>query len=213
MVDTASTDVLMYIIATGTDPIPAECSSTLVTDDSMTSDFKVGKFFEAENFVFSIKLEDDEGKEKKKPTVMVKGKEEQREEKPDAGSYARWRAIKQDGVTPTPPFRAEPEDFSLSRMIDSSSPILLQHCLDVQRFDKAVVVKRARTPGTDVLAGFLRLEFGKLYLKSIDWTDGDAVRESCKFKYASLKVTYLKRTTAGLTDSSWGCTWEPPANA
>ena len=112
-------------------------------------------------------------------------------------------------MKPTPPFKAEPEDFSLTRMIDASSPILLQQCLSVQRFQKAVVVKRSRVASTGALAGFLRMEFFQVYLKSIDWTDGDAVRETCKFKYAGLNVTYVKRKPDGSTLSSWPCDWEP----
>ena len=214
MVDTASTDVLMYVISKGTDPIPAECSSLLDDSDTLTTDFKTGKFFEAENFTFSIKLKDDEGTPQKQ-AAPVKGKEHEKaaEAKPDTPSYSRWRAIKQDGVKPSPPFRAEPDDFSLTRRIDAASPILLQHCLDIQRFDKVVVVKRVRAPSDELLTGFLRLEFAKVYLKSVEWTDGDAVREACKFKYASVNVTYLKRTVAGATDSSWSCKWESPVNA
>ena len=83
----------------------------------------------------------------------------------------------------------------------------MQHCLDVQKFSKAVVVKRTRSSRSGALTGFLRFEFEKVYVKSIEWADGDAVKESCKFKFASVKVTYIKRKPDGTVASSWPCEW------
>ncbi len=224
MADGSDSDVLMYLIAKGSDPIQAESQSSLIPGDKLTADFQKGKFFEAEGFTFGIKLKDDEGARKKKTDETRssghfddrrdprKRGDDNRESAEDARSFARWRALSDDAVKPTPPFMAEPEDFSLTRVIDTSSPILLQQCLDVQRFVKAVVVKRSRLASSGALAGFLRMEFYQVYLKSIDWTDGDAVRETCKFKYAALNVSYVKRKADGTTMSSWPCEWESPLN-
>ena len=221
MADTANTDVLVYVVSEKAGTVPAESMSALVDGDKLTSDFLAGKFFEAENFTFGIKLEDNEGKdEKKKPKKKTKldarGRpvDEPDDDEDDAKSrpYERWRSITDDVAQPDAGFRAEPEDFSLLRSIDASSPILLQHCLDVQKFSKVVVVKRSRAAYSGALAGFLRFEFEKVYIKSIDWTDGDAVKENCKFKFASVKVTYVKRKPDGSAASSWPCKWEQPIN-
>ena len=223
MADGSDSDVLMYLISTGSDPIAAESQSTVVKGDKLTADFQQGKCFEAEGFTFGIKLKDDEGAKRRqkeaKKGIQFDDKRDPRkrgdldeESADDTRSFARWRSLSDDAVKPTPPFSAEPEDFSVTRMIDSSSPILLQHCLSVQRFQKAVVVKRSRLASSGALAGFLRMEFFQVYLKSIDWTDGDAVRETCKFKYAAVNVTYIKRKADGTTLSSWPCDWEPPTN-
>ena len=223
MADGSDSDVLMYLVAKGSDPIPAESQSSLIPGDKLTADFQKGKFFEAEGFTFGVKLKDDEGTRKKKDQAKSgplfddrrdprKRGDENHADVEDTRSFARWRSLSNDAVKPTPPFMAEPEDFSLTRVIDTSSPILLQQCLDVQRFVKAVVVKRSRLASSGALAGFLRMEFFQVYLKSIDWTDGEAVRETCKFKYAAVNVTYVKRKADGTTISSWPCEWESPLN-
>jgi len=168
--------------------------------DKLTSDFVAGKYFEAENFSFALKMRDDES------SSAVSDEDAKKE---DSRSYARWRTLTPGQNKPTPPFQSEPEDFSLNRLIDSSSPILLQHCMDpLCFFDKAVLVKRSRAGTSGVLKGFLRMEFEKVRITSIDWADGDAISETCKFKFASIKITYMKRKPDGTPASSWPCKWE-----
>ena len=218
MADAANTDMLVYLVSEKAGVIPAESASTLGAGDKLTADFQAAKFFEAENFSFGIKLDDGESKDKKKggkkkvQAFDAKGKPIEDEDKDSSRSFERWRSIIDDQAQPDAGFRAEPDDFSLTRSIDASSPILLQHCLDVQRLSKAVVVKRFRASRSGLLTGFLRFEFEKVYVKSIEWTDGDAVKESCKFKFASVKVTYIKRKPDGTTASSWPCSWDQAIN-
>ena len=222
MADSSDSDVLMYLVTTaGADPIAAESQSVLVKGDKLTADFQAGKFFEAGGFTFGIKLEDSESKKRKEDKKALRTDDkrdprrrdsEESQTGDDGRSFARWRALTDTAAKPTPPFTAEPDDFNLTRAIDASSPILLKQCLEIQRFAKAVLVKRSRLSSSGALIGFLRMEFYQVYLKSIDWTDGDAVRETCKFKYAGLSVTYVKRKPDGTVVSSWPCEWEPPTN-
>jgi type VI protein secretion system component Hcp len=196
MVDDVTSDVLMYFIYKGTDPIDAESSSSIVLkSDPMTKDFKPGKFFEVSDFTFAIKLKDRETHGSQKDDTV------------DEGSYARWRSMGTSDAKPEPVYKADIEDFSITRMIDVSSPILLKYCLTRDRFDKAVLVKRARSPAGIVL-GFLRMEFTKILIKSISWADGDAVRETCKFRYASVDVSYVRRQMNDSAATTWPCKWE-----
>lgn len=198
MADASSGDILMYFVQkAGATALAAESIANLVTGDKLTADFKAGHFFEVENFNFSIALADDEG------GGPPGG---------DQRSYSRWRALKETTAKPTPPFQAEPQDVSITRRIDSSSPVLLQHCLETHRFDKAVLVKRSRTGTQGHLSGFLRMEFEKVWVKAIEWEDGDTVKETCKFKYAALKVTYVKRKPDGNPASTWPCSWTALSN-
>ena len=194
MAEADDSDMLMFFVAQpGGEPLDAESASQLVPGDKLTADFKPGKYFEAEDFSFGIELDDDEG------DVATPSS--------DQRSFARWRVLKPGTPKPTPPFKAEPGDVSITRPIDKSSPLLMKYCLDTHRFDKAVLVKRARSAKAGALAGVLRFEFSKVWLKAIEWENGDTVRETCKFKYESVKVTYVKRKPDGTVASTWPCSW------
>jgi type VI protein secretion system component Hcp len=200
MVDDVTSDVLMYFIRKGSDPIEAESSSAIDSkSDAMTRDFKPGKFFEVTDFTLGIKLKDSE----------THGA--QADDTGEEGSYARWRAMGSSDAKPNPVYKADIDDFSISRMIDVSSPILLKYCLARDRFDKAVLVKRARAPSGTVL-GFLRLEFTQVLIKSISWADGEAVRETCKFRYASVDVKYIRRQMVDSSATTLNCKWESKPN-
>lgn len=193
--DGVNSDVLMYFVgAEGSQAIAAESTSALAGNDArLMGVFVEGRYFEAENFTFSIELADDEG-----GNVM---------DKAETRSYGRWRGLKPTDPKPHPPFKAEPQDVSISRRIDASSPVLLKHCMDTKQFHQAVLVKRARIGTAGMLSAILRLEFSKVWIKAIEWEDGDTVRETCKFKFLSMKATYVKRKPDGTVASQWPCEW------
>jgi len=196
MSDTNAGDVLMYFVekANGT-PIAAESRSALSgKGTTMMKGFEAGHYFEAEEFTFGIELADDEGG----------GSYEDLDQR----SFSRWRALKDSRSVPNPPFRADPRDVTVTRQIDSSSPLLLKNCLDSVQFHQAVMVKRARVGSTGNLAGILRMEFGNVWIKAIDWADGDALRETCTFKFQTVQVSYLSRKTDGSVDRPWSCGWK-----
>jgi type VI protein secretion system component Hcp len=212
MVDTTQGDVLMYFVLNSEEPsaaIAAESSSDVIpASDKLANDFKPGKYFEAESFTFTMALDDNEGGEddeddeyapKKKKSLL-----EQR-------SYGRWRALTTD-VKPNPPYQAKPGDVTITRMIDASSPVLAQHCLNSEKFKKVVLVKRARVGSTGILTGILRMDFNDVQIRSVEWQDGEAVKETCKFRFEKLALKYIKRKPDGSTASQWSSTWDSKNN-
>lgn len=195
MSDNIDADVLMFFVHTAGSPaIAAESTSALAGQDArLMAGFVEGRFFEIDNFTFSIELDDNEGDVPASTT--------------GPGPFARWRSLKPTEPKPNPPFKAEPQDISVTRRIDSSSPVLLQYCLDKKRFDQAVIVKRSRIGSTGMLSAVLRLDFQQVYIRSIDWQDGNTVHETCKFKFGALKATYVKRKPDGTVDTLWPCEW------
>ena len=196
-----STDLLAYIILKGSDALAAESTAELTKGDMTTFDFKAGKYFEAEDFSFGIKLDDHEPK-----------KDEDDKADADTRSFARWRRISamdsargNDKVDP--PFRSAPDNFEFTRNIDTASPILIENCLNSKEFSKLVVVKRART-GDDTLSGMVRFVFTKVRIKSIDWSDGDVVKETCKFNFETAEVKYLRQSAEGKTEAEFRCEWK-----
>lgn len=197
--DGVNSDVLMFFVQTaGSQPIAAESTSALAGNDArLMGGFVEGRYFEVENFTFAIDLADDEG-----GNVM---------DAAETRSYGRWRGLKPTEPKPHPPFKAEPQDVSISRLIDASSPVLLKNCLDTKQFQQAVLVKRARLSTTGIMSAILRLEFSKVWIKAIEWEDGDTMRETCKFKFLSMNATYVKRKPDGTVASLWPCTWDGAA--
>lgn len=201
MSETKQNDVLAYF-QRDREPkaIPAEAQSDLAdSTDTLVKDFVPGHFFTADTFTFGATLADDEGENLINPG--------------EGRSYGRWRALKVHEPKPTPPFRTEPEDVSITRMIDTSSPLLLSHCLDTQSFGKAVIVKRSRNGVSGLLSTILRLEFTTVWIKAIEWEDGDAVVETVKFKFNAVKAIYVKRKPDGTVASQWPCGWTSPLTA
>ena len=83
---------------------------------------------------------------------------------------------------------------------------LLKCCLDGTVLKRAVLVKRGRNAAGD-LVGFLRMEFSDLLVRSVDWSDGDTIRETCKFKFGKLTVIYVTRKPDGSTQAKVEGTW------
>ncbi len=187
-------DTLMYFVQEkGADAMAAESTSALTDGDRTTLDFKPGQYFEVESFTFGMDLSDKEGDD----------------DNGDSRSYARWRALKPDEPKPDQPFKAEPQDVSVTRRIDACSPLLMQYCLDTKAFDKAVIVKRAQGVGAQAqMRGFMRMEFSDVRLRAVEWQDGDVIREVCKFKFAAVKVTYRQRRQDNTLGAPWSCEWD-----
>ena len=68
-------------------------------------------------------------------------------------------------------------------------------------------MKRTRIGRTGMLSAILRMEFSKVWIKAIEWEDGDTVRETCRFKFASVTTTYVRRKLDGTVASLWPCDW------
>ena len=176
-------DVLVFFKLKGqTKAIRAESTSEIDPEDDHATDFTPGYYFSTDNFSFQINLADDEGQN-------VFNQDEDR-------SYGRWRSLKTDEA-PKPPFMADPDDINLTRMIDASSPVLLQHCLEAKPFADAVLIKRARVSDKSMLQTILRFEFKDVYIKAVEWEDDDAVKETIKFKFNAVTARYFSQGPGG----------------
>ena len=208
MANTTASDMLMYFVEkpNGT-PISAESTASLTqTDDRHMTGFAAGKYFDAENFSFGMVLKDEEGDgEKDQQDAKNAGKKVVDTE---SRSYARWRALEGNPQTEMEKFKAEPYDASVTRLIDSSSPLLLKHCLNTTQFHQAVIVKRSRIGATGLLSVILRMEFSKVFIRGIQWQDGNTVSETCSFRFSEVKITYVRRRADGTGGAALPCEWK-----
>ena len=188
----ARNDVIMCLFK-DTTALDAESTSEIVATDKMTQGiFQPGKFFEVDSFSLALKLKDDD----KAGLGAGSGR-----------SYEAWRAAKTD--TPAKGeqlFYVLPEELTVVRDMDKASPALLRCCLTGDLLKRAVLVKRGRN-SVGALTGFMKMEFNDLRVRSVDWNDGDTIRETCKFKFARIVVTYVVRKADGSTMSSVNATW------
>ncbi len=171
----AQTDILVYLVHNGSQ-MQAECLAQLNPSDDLLADFQRGCFFQAESLELGLELVDSESGSKV--------------------DYTRWR--EHDGVEGSGPsrFRVKPDVLSFSRLVDSSSPVLMQMCLSLAELDRVVLVKRHSVGGTTPL-GFLRLEMEDVTIQSVKWDDGHAVKESCTFTFQSLAMRFQQRRPNG----------------
>ncbi len=194
----ARNDVIMCLFdASGA--LPAESTSVLNPDDTLTkSVFQTGKFFEVESFTVPLKLRDDD-----KAGGGAGG---------GGRDYEAWRAAKVNTVGGKQLFFVLPDELTVVRDMDIASPSLLKNCLTGVVLTKGVLVKRGRNAAGDLL-GFMKMEFENLRIRAVDWSEDEPIRETCKFKYNKLTITYIKRKADGSTLASVNATWSAQAAA
>ncbi len=150
-------------------------------------------------------MKDDEGDRYKGAPITSDPAAEQR---PGASkSFARWRAVKAGQEELKVPYRCKPSAFSVTRLIDDASPTLFKHCATREKLTGAILIKRGLSNSDLGALTFLRMEFAGVMITSIEWSNGDVVKETCRFTFRDLAIKYVKRKSDGTTDSTWSCEW------
>ncbi|HTW70704.1 MAG TPA: type VI secretion system tube protein Hcp [Acetobacteraceae bacterium] len=221
---TGSTDILMTFNL-GSSGVAAECTAQWDQSDTMHKDFTQGCYFEIEDFTLSGGLESDDGDTDKttgggsghgggnsltqRSTTPQKGNDQGNTKKGMRGNkfskYVLEGSLK---------YTIDIQEISITRQMDKASPVLLDNCLKMTPFDKAVIVKRKVVGGVEGNTtanhrGFLRLEFEKPLITSIDWDDGEVVKEKLKFVCRGLTVIYLPQDNTGKLGKPVQMTYTP----
>ena len=196
--ETTHGDLLMMFSLNGIQGIPASCSTEIDDGDKLNRQFVAGRYFEVTDFSLGLTLQD---KESTAANANVSRR-----------PFEDWRAMvsAKDSRTSDGLFICKPEPCSVTRLIDVASPVLFEHCARRQKFEKAIIIKRSNTGRSAGAVTFLRLEFGDVLITSLDWSEGDVVKESCRFTYKKLKLTYARRKGDGSAGESSGCEWPKP---
>jgi type VI protein secretion system component Hcp len=108
---------------------------------------------------------------------------------PPTSKFARWKSATPDEIASMPPYRLQMDEFSITRLYDKASPVLFEKCCNSDSIVSASLVKR-KLIGADMLRGFLRIDFDDLLLTHIEWENGDVVKETFKFVFRKITVTY-----------------------
>ena len=228
------TDLMMRFVLEG-NPVWAECAMQVADDDTLMDDFTRStdydtytNFFEVNDFDFGMSLkESDESTsalgQTARPMAAASGPAHHGAQgaghgargSGPSGAFARWRSATNAEYKKIY-YPLEVDKFSFSRIIDSASPIFFQACCTSKTFDKAAIVKRLSRGDIDgeerLSAGYLRIDFTKVLITSIDWSDGDMVKEKIDFICQGFKIRYRRQSIDGSVSAKGelGAIWPNP---
>jgi len=212
-------DLYMKFVIDGTAPdgtaIAAEAQTKLISGrsapDKLLKGFEHDHFMEVDNFNFTIGKTTSTSAEKNKPLVVTGGQ-------PTGGTQTGGRGqttpvvVKPRPPDPTgtnDPGHVDPEPVSFDRSIDKASSILMDHLLNRKPFDHCTIIKRKAAGGPAAGEVYLRLDFTKVLIKHIGWSDDLEVKESISFIYRTVTMHYRPQlpdgTLGGAVQGFWKC--------
>lgn len=190
------TDILMRI-KSDRGYLKGECTAQFATNDPFTEDFQADTLIEIMDFDFGINLVDKEssgvsssaGGKNPAPGGATSSSKE--------GKFSRF--ISMDG-DPTALYPVTFDEVSVSRQMDSSSPVLLQNCFQCKTVPQITVVKR-KASGLGTAGGlvpYLRVDFESVLVTDVSWEIGETVmREKMKFVCRKFTVKYRTQNADG----------------
>jgi len=239
-----STDVLMTLIQTSGSGLRAECASTWNGADTMAAGFAAGTFFEIEDFSLGGGLEltddsardkfststngsergndlfkrDDPGKQGKEDDTNRKRRDSGKSRAASGGRGTKFEAYVQGLNGWEKKLKLDVPEISVSRQMDTCSPLLFQSCLTMQAFKSAVIVKRkiigrlAEKRVSVPMMGYLRFEFDEPLITSIDWENGDIIKEKFKFVCRGIRMIYKRQNPNGSLGEEIPAKWKAQAS-
>jgi type VI protein secretion system component Hcp len=227
-----STDLLMKFVK-DSNPIAGESTTELVSSEGsanpLLKGFNKGFYSEIDRFTMKAGIRDDDANAQQSPegarrtaaldlaqarpitrttsgpggTTTTTVIQPQRQTASLAstvrrGSYQSWRSGKA-----RPPYPVDLQPVSFTRVIDKTSAVLIQSCIDCISFDSISLIKRKSSgmegPSGETASGevFLRLDFvGALVIK-VDWDNDDKVSETIDFICRSVSIHYRPQLPDG----------------
>jgi type VI protein secretion system component Hcp len=114
------------------------------------------------------------------------------------GSYQSWRS-----GTNRKGFPVDLAPVSFTRVIDKTSTVLIQSCIDSVSFDSISMIKRKSTGISDVSGDvpsgevFLRVDFIGCLIIKVDWDNDDKVTETIDFICRTVSIHYRPQLPDG----------------
>ena len=203
------TDIVMQFVSKNGGALLAECGLEIWKDDPLMTDFKCGvtgpfgNFFEINDFDFSMSLKDED---KSRSSLSPDRRTDV------VGAFANWAGWRSASKSDKIPFPLEFDSFSFKRHIDRASPRFMQACFASTTFPSAALVKRLSQGGDLPPAAYLRFDFTQVLITSVEWDDGEAVEERCRFICKGMTITYSQQQASGTMFATTSTTWPNPNN-
>lgn len=200
----ATSDVLMMLVKGGSS-LSGESQTLLGSRDQLLKGppkFEEGKFFDLENFSFTLAAQPsdsgDASKQAPYVAVFAGGNRPATAVGQRHGPTSKWNPAHLDRV-------------SCTRQVDHASPVLFQECGLGTVFDSASVVRRKVIGGglstlasrnkddhTNHLMTYVRIDFFKVTITEVGWnSEDDGVRETLQFVCDEAHVYYRQQMHTG----------------
>lgn len=195
MAEKPKTDTIMKLELKGR-PVTAECTLTPAKGDKLMDGFnqQLQNYFEIYEFDFGMSLKESDDK-----SVTT-----------DSGAFARWRSASRTEYKKIV-YPLEFDKFSFKRTLDRASPIFFASCCSSVTFDTATVVKRLAQDSDRPAFGVMRIDFTKVLLTGIDWSDGELITENIDFIAQKMTITLRGQSADGTisADKEYKMKWDP----
>ncbi len=186
-------NILMKIVAQNNHGVAGETSTLLPTGReraTMMHDFKQTEMFEIDSFNFSVNVNDDGNAPKpgaKPAAALPKG----HPKPPEPSSYAAFRSNKAHKY----PVAVQPITFK--RLVDTTSALLFQHCVNCTSFKSATLVKLKPAGNKAAGAPYLRIDFHGVLLTKVSWSNDEPVSASHEFISRKVRIRYRPQLPDG----------------
>ncbi|MDE2580861.1 MAG: type VI secretion system tube protein Hcp [Rhodospirillales bacterium] len=219
MADSNPADLLMVIKPKGKIALEGEATTVYDTNDStMMENFLPNRFCEIDTFTLGAGIEDDSGSDMSDDSGFGGGsadnelhvprgrgspKGEKRGKSGGSGHKkgAKYRRFLETGVPQGGQdglgYDVTLNEVTVERFMDRMSMQLLQLCLNQKPLDYIIIVKRKFTGNRQFHEAYLRYKFTDVLLTSIDWQDGESVKETLKFVYREVESAYKPQKADG----------------
>jgi hypothetical protein len=104
-------------------------------------------------------------------------------------AYGKWKSATPDELKKVLPYPVDMNEVTIDRTYDKASPILYQMCCDSETFPSVSLIKR-KDIGDTFLRGFLRLDFEDVMVTSVEWKNGEVMKETFTFVFRRVTVKY-----------------------
>lgn len=110
--------------------------------------------------------------------------------------------------------RVTVHEFSITRPVDKTSPVMFKHCCQGSHFDKGTVCMRKASGKAGEPITYLTYEFEKVYVSNIAQNGGGEVpNESISFAFLKVNVTYIPQKADGSPDTKVAAGWDLETNS
>lgn len=218
-------DIAMKFVLQGGGDVLAESTLDVDPGDPLMKDFSpiddyadYSNFFEVKSFDFAMNVEpEDAGSGQLSrpaagqrpgvsprpgiPASPLAAQKPGGATKPGANDpFHRWRSATEDQAR-LMRFDLTFDSFRFDRVIDGASPTFFHYCSRQLTFDSAALVKRVSLGNPNLKQrssqAFMRIDFTKVTLKGVKWSDGNLVTEHCEFVCDGLTFQYRQQRADG----------------
>jgi type VI protein secretion system component Hcp len=194
-----TSDLVMIFLNENGMPITGESStlfnSVALLDDPWLEGYSIGYCFGVKNFRFNAGNVDTSA-----ATDPLAGLDPSKITDPKTKKAFEKLKAKKTSVGRQLDGRIYPGDIkpiSFTKMMDTASVSLFDYCANIKMFQSASLIKRKAAGTEESGITFLRMDFGRVLVTGIDWSEDHVVTETVTFICRSVTINYRQQQDPG----------------